>query len=189
VTETTTISDSILVLDAAEYAARAHQDQRRKGKTKRPYIGHCIEVAHTLASVGKVQDVNVLAAALLHDVVEDTAISNDQIRENFGDEVADIVAEVTDDKSLKKKERKGAQIEHAPNLSAGAKLIKIADKISNVREIASDPPKKWGINRQRKYFDWAESVVNAMGPVDPEMRLVFDKTLGDARAQLDDSGE
>jgi guanosine-3',5'-bis(diphosphate) 3'-pyrophosphohydrolase len=70
-------------------------------------------------------------------------------------------------------------------LSAGAKLIKIADKIANVREIASDPPKKWGVNRQRKYFDWAERVVNAMGSVDPEMRLVFDKTLADARAQLD----
>lgn len=122
---------------------------------------------------------------MLHDVVEDTDTTGEQVREKYGDIVAQLVAEVTDDKSLNKKDRKELQVEHAPVLSAGAKLIKIADKIANVREIASDPPKKWGVNRQRKYFDWAERVVNAMGSVDPEMRLVFDKTLADARAQLD----
>lgn len=127
----------------------------------------------------------MIVAALLHDVVEDTDTTGEQVREKYGDIVAQLVAEVTDDKSLNKKDRKELQVEHAPVLSAGAKLIKIADKIANVREIASDPPKKWGVNRQRKYFDWAERVVNAMGSVDPEMRLVFDKTLADARAQLD----
>jgi GTP diphosphokinase / guanosine-3',5'-bis(diphosphate) 3'-diphosphatase len=127
----------------------------------------------------------VIVAALLHDVVEDTDTTGEQVREKYGDIVAQLVAEVTDDKSLNKKDRKELPVEHAPVLSAGAKLIKIADKIANVREIASDPPKKWGVNRQRKYFDWAERVVNAMGSVDPEMRLVFDKTLADARAQLD----
>ena len=127
----------------------------------------------------------MIVAALLHDVVEDTDTTGEQVREKYGDIVAQLVAEVTDDKSLNKKDRKELQVEHAPVLSAGAKLIKIADKIANVREIASDSPKKWGVNRQRKYFDWAERVVNAMGSVDPEMRLVFDKTLADARAQLD----
>ena len=163
-----------------------HQNQRRKGRSKRPYIGHCIEVTSILVSVGKVEDVSVIVAALLHDVVEDTDTTNDQIREKYGALVADLVAEVTDDRNLKKRERKDLQIEHAPGLSPGAKLIKIADKISNVREIASDPPKKWSINRQKKYFTWAESVVNAMGPVDPEMRLVFDKTIADARAQFEE---
>lgn len=101
-----------------------------------------------------------------------------------------MVSEVTDDKSLKKQERRRLQVEHAPQLSPGAKLIKIADKISNVSEIAHDPPKKWSVSRRRKYFDWAEEVVNAMGPaIDPELRLVFDKTLSDARALLDDSEE
>ena len=175
-----------MILDAADFAARVHQTQRRKGKSRRPYIGHCLEVASTLASVGKVDDVNVIIAALLHDVVEDTDITSDQIKEKYGEAVASLVAEVTDDKTLKKKQRKELQVEHAANLSPGAKLIKIADKISNVREIASDPPKKWGINRQLKYFDWAERVVNAMGQVDPEMRLVFDKTLSDARSQFDE---
>jgi len=146
-------------------------------------------VASILASVGKVEDVNVLVAAILHDVVEDTNTTNEEIREKYGDAVADLVAEVTDDKTLKKKERKELQVEHAPSLSPSAKLIKIADKINNVREIAADPPKKWGVNRQQKYFDWAERVVNAMGMVDPEMRLVFDKTLADARAQLDATPE
>ena len=166
-----------------------HQNQRRKGRSKRPYIGHCIEVASILASVGKVEDVNVIVAGLLHDVVEDTDTTSEQIRDKYGALVADLVAEVTDDKSLGKKERKELQVEHAPVLSPEAKLIKIADKMSNVREIASDPPKKWGVTRRRKYFEWAERVVNAMGSVDPEMRLVFDKTLADARAQLDESAE
>lgn len=185
----TTISDTVTLLDAAEFAARVHQNQRRKGRSKRPYIGHCIEVASTLVSVGKVDDVNVIVAALLHDVVEDTDTTNDEIRDRYGAVVADLVAEVTDDKNLKKKERKELQVEHAPTISPSAKLIKIADKISNVREIANDPPKKWGANRQRKYFDWAERVVNAMGSVDPEMRLVFEKTLADARATLDENPE
>lgn len=121
--------------------------------------------------------------------MEDTDTTNDEVREKYGDIVADLVAEVTDDKNLKKKQRKELQVEHAPTISAAAKLIKIADKISNVREIANDPPKKWGVNRRRKYFDWAERVVNAMGSVDPEMRLVFDKTLAEARAQLDENPE
>jgi GTP diphosphokinase / guanosine-3',5'-bis(diphosphate) 3'-diphosphatase len=183
------ISELVSVLDAAEFAARVHQNQRRKGRANRPYIGHCIEVASILASVGKVEDANVIIAGLLHDVVEDTDTTNEDLRTRFGDIVADLVAEVTDDRALKKKDRKQLQIEHAPSLSPGARLIKVADKISNVREIASDPPRKWGVGRQRKYFDWAESVVNAMGIVDPEMRLVFDKTLADARAQLDEKAE
>ena len=138
-----------------------------------------------LASVGKVEDSNVIVAALLHDIVEDTETSREEIRERFGQLVDDIVAEVTDDKSLRKQDRKRLQIEHAPQLSPGAKLIKIADKISNVSEIAHDPPKKWSLSRRRKYFDWAEQVVNAMGSIDPELRLVFDKTLSDARALLE----
>ena len=178
-----------MILEAAEFAAHRHRDQRRKGKSKRPYVGHCIEVASMLASIGKVEDPNVIIAALLHDTVEDTETSREEIREKFGQTPADLVAEVTDDKSLKKKERKALQVEHAPSLSPGAKLIKVADKISNVREIAHDPPKKWSRSRRREYFDWAEQVVNAMEPIDPEMRLVFDNTVADARALLDETDE
>ncbi|HMA19878.1 MAG TPA: HD domain-containing protein [Gemmatimonadaceae bacterium] len=183
------MSDYVTILEAAEFAAHRHRDQRRKGKSKRPYVGHCIEVASILASIGKVEDPNVIIAALLHDTVEDTETSREEIRDKFGQAAADLVTEVTDDKSLKKKERKALQIEHAPTLSSGAKLIKVADKISNVREIAHDPPKKWSRNRRWEYFEWAEQVINAMGPIDPEMRLVFDKTVADARALLDETDE
>ena len=142
-----------------------------------------------LASIGKVDDATIIVAALLHDTVEDTDATRDEIRDRFGKAVDDLVAEVTDDKTLGKKERKELQVEHASHLSPGAKLIKVADKISNVREIAHDPPKKWSLKRRREYFDWAERVVNAMGPIDPEMRLVFDRTLSDARALLDEADE
>ncbi|HEU4878887.1 MAG TPA: HD domain-containing protein, partial [Gemmatimonadaceae bacterium] len=150
-------------MKAAEFAAHRHREQRRKGKSRRPYIGHCIEVASMVANIGRCDDHEVLAAALLHDTVEDTETTREEIREGFGEKVDEIVAEVTDDKSLKKKERKEKQVEHAPHLSEHAKLIKIADKISNVREIAYDPPKKWSVARRSQYFDWAERVVNAMG--------------------------
>ena len=178
-----------MVLKAAEFAAHRHRDQRRKGKSHRPYIGHCIEVASMVANIGRCDDTEVLAAALLHDTVEDTETTREEIREGFGEKVDELVAELTDDKSLKKKERKERQVEHAPQLSDSAKLIKIADKISNVREIAYDPPKKWSAERKSQYFDWAERVVNAMGLVDPEMRVMFDRTLAQARTLLNELAE
>lgn len=183
------ISDITLILEAAEFAAARHQKQKRKGKSRRPYIGHCIEVAATIATVAGLEDPNVLAAALLHDTVEDTRTTREEIREQFGSAVDDLVAEVTDDKRLKKQKRKQAQIDHAPHLSPGAKVIKLADKISNVREIAHDPPKQWSVKRREKYFDWANAVVVAMGDVDPELESRFAETLAEARAILkDESG-
>ena len=187
--EEDSISDIAQILKAAEFAADKHRDQRRKGKSRRPYIGHCIEVASMVADIGRCDDANVIMAALLHDTVEDAGTTREEIREGFGEKVDKLVAEVTDDKSLKKKERKEGQVEHAPTLSDGAKLIKIADKISNVRELAYDPPRKWSVARKSRYYDWAERVVNAMGLVDPEMRLVFDKTLSQARTLLIENGE
>jgi guanosine-3',5'-bis(diphosphate) 3'-pyrophosphohydrolase len=141
-----------------------------------------------VAEIGRSDDPNVISAALLHDTVEDTGTTFDEIREGFGEKVAELVKEMTDDKSLKKKDRKEKQVEHAPTLSDGAKLIKIADKISNVREITFDPPRKWSVARKSKYYDWAERVVNAMGKIDPEMRLVFDQTLAQARTLLKANG-
>jgi GTP diphosphokinase / guanosine-3',5'-bis(diphosphate) 3'-diphosphatase len=183
------ISDIALILKAAEFAADKHRNERRKGRSRRPYIGHCIEVASMVADIGRSDDANVIIAALLHDTVEDTGTTFDEIREGFGETVAKLVAEMTDDKSLKKKDRKEKQVEHAPTLSDGAKLIKVADKISNVREITYDPPRKWSVARKSKYYDWAERVVNATGRIDPEMRLVFDQTLNQARALLKENGE
>ena len=130
------------------------------------------------------KDANVLAAALLHDTLEDTKTTRDEIQEVFGAAIDDLVSQVTDDKSLDKGKRKKLQVEHAPHLSPGAKLIKIADKTSNVREIGVDPPKGWSIQRRQQYFDWAREVVDAMGSVNPAMERHFDRVLDEARRQL-----
>ena len=171
------ISDVALVLRATEFAADKHRKQRRKGATQRPYVGHCIEVARLIAEVGKVADENVLAAALLHDTVEDTDTTREELREQFGAVIDDMVAEVTDDKSLDSEVRKAAQIAHAPHLTDGAKVIKLADKICNVREIGVDPPENWSIARRQEYFDWSAQVVDAIGRVNPELERLFASTL------------
>lgn len=183
------MADTPLVLRAADFAADKHRDQRRKGRLKRPYVNHCIEVASLLANVGRVIDDNVLVAALLHDTVEDTNTTRDEIASVFGLSIADLVMEVTDDKSLDKQQRKDLQVQHAPTLSEGAKLIKIADKISNVREIGADPPKKWKTKRRSEYFDWAESVVNAIGEINAELEDMFKETVARARSELEDKAE
>ncbi len=171
------ISDITLVLGAAEFAAHKHRNQQRKGSSHRPYIGHCIEVARIIAEVGKVDDANVLAAALLHDTVEDTDTTREELRAEFGPIIDDLVAEVTDDKLLTSQMRKDAQVSHAPHLSAGAKVIKLADKISNVREIGVDPPETWDIERRKQYFAWASRVVAAVGNINPELQGLFASTL------------
>jgi guanosine-3',5'-bis(diphosphate) 3'-pyrophosphohydrolase len=178
------ISNVVLVLRAAEFAAHRHRRQRRKGRTKRPYIGHCIEVARLIAEVGKVDDANILAAAILHDVIEDTKTTRGELRKEFGAAIDALVSEVTDDKTLDKDVRKRLQIETAPKLSAGAKVVKLADKISNVREIAADPPLNWDVERRQKYFAWAREVVDAMGRINPGLEQLFDSTLEDATRSL-----
>ena len=175
----------LLVLRAADFAAQRHQGQRRKGRTKRPYIGHCMEVALMIADIAKSDDPTIISAAILHDVIEDTDTTREELSEAFGERVADFVSQVTDDKSLPKDERKKLQVEHAPHLSPAAKLIKLADKISNVREIASDPPKGWSRKRQEKYFKWAKKVVDALGRVNPELEKLFDATVTEALAKID----
>jgi guanosine-3',5'-bis(diphosphate) 3'-pyrophosphohydrolase len=102
------ISDIALILKAADFAAHKHRSQRRKGRSERPYVGHCIEVALLIAEVGKIEDASVLAAALLHDTVEDTKTTREDIREEFGSAIDDLVSEVSDDKDLDKDVRKAA---------------------------------------------------------------------------------
>ena len=126
------------LLAAFKFAADKHRDQRRKGAHQPPYINHLIEVAEQLARVGKIEDINVLLAAALHDTVEDTKTTKEEIAEKFGAPVSEIVMEVTDDKDLSKAERKEKEVEHAPNLSIEGKLVKISDKIRKIREIAND---------------------------------------------------
>lgn len=117
----------------------------------------------------------VLIAAILHDTIEDTETSEQELVREFGQEIASIVMEVTDDKSLPKAERKQLQIDHAASISRRAKLVKLADKISILRDIAHSPPAGWSIDRKQQYFDWARAVVNGLRGVHPSLEHVFDE--------------
>jgi guanosine-3',5'-bis(diphosphate) 3'-pyrophosphohydrolase len=163
-----------LILDALEFASQKHRDQRRKNLEASPYINHPIGLATILWNEGGVERPVVIAAALLHDTIEDTDTTADEIRKRFGARIAGIVLEVTDDKSLEKAVRKELQVKHAAKISREAKLVKLADKISNLRDMAASPPATWPLSRQREYFDWARQVVDAMRGVHPRMEALFD---------------
>jgi len=168
-------SDVARVLSAALFAAERHSSQRRKGEAAEPYVNHLIEVAELVSAAGA--EVNVVIAALLHDTIEDAGVTEGEIRERFGDMVARFVAEVTDDKSLPKAERKRLQVENAPRKSVGAQSIKLADKISNLRAIRLSPPVGWTEQRKTEYFDWARQVVEGLTAPDPILKVEFEKVL------------
>ncbi|MEK6245198.1 MAG: HD domain-containing protein [Pseudomonadota bacterium] len=157
-----------LLFKALSFAAHKHRDQRRKDAEASPYINHPIALAEVLAAEGGVTDLEVLAAALLHDTIEDTATTGEELAREFGGRIAAMVAEVTDDTRLPKVDRKRLQIEHAAGLSAGAKLVKLADKICNLRDVAGRPPAKWDLARRREYFEWAKRVIDGLRGVPGE---------------------
>jgi guanosine-3',5'-bis(diphosphate) 3'-pyrophosphohydrolase len=163
-----------VVLEALAFAAHKHRDQRRKDAAASPYINHPIALANVLVREGAVSEPDVIAAALLHDTVEDTQTSPGELRTAFGERVARIVEEVTDDKSLPKAERKRLQIEHAAAISREAKLVKLADKICNLRDMADHPPASWDLVRRRAYFDWAKAVIDRLRGVHPGLEAAFD---------------
>jgi guanosine-3',5'-bis(diphosphate) 3'-pyrophosphohydrolase len=165
------------LLKAVHFAAEKHRLQKRKDEDASPYINHPIEVAAILAGLGGVRDIALLAAAVLHDTVEDTMTSPEEIEREFGRKVRLLVQEVSDDKSLPQGERKRLQIEHAPGLSREAKLIKLADKISNVADVSGNPPAAWSLDRRRDYLDWAEKVVAGMRGTAPRLEARFDDVL------------
>lgn len=153
-----------LLVKAAAFAAYKHRDQRRKVGDI-PYVNHPLAVARTLAAEGGVDDPVTLAAAMLHDTVEDTATTREELAREFGETIAAVVMEVTDDKTLAKLERKQHQVAHAPHLSSRAKLVKLADKLDNLRDLLRQPPQSWGGERVRGYFCWADAVVAGIGDV------------------------
>jgi guanosine-3',5'-bis(diphosphate) 3'-pyrophosphohydrolase len=165
---------SAALLHALAFAADKHRHQRRKDVHASPYINHPIELAHLLAGTGGVDDLVVLQAAILHDTIEDTETTYEELVRHFGAAVADVVAECTDDKNLGKAERKALQVAHAPHRSARAALVKIADKTCNLRDVAASPPAEWSLQRKREYFDWALNVVDALPPTSPTLRAAFD---------------
>jgi (p)ppGpp synthase/HD superfamily hydrolase len=161
----------ITVLRAADAGARWHVHQRRKGAAQEPYINHLLEVASLVADATHGQDPELVIAALLHDAIEDQEVPSELIAREFGTRVAALVEEVTDNKSLDKAERKLLQIEHAPKKSAAAKIIKLADKTSNLRAIALSPSPDWSVKRRLDYISWAKEVVDGLRgacPLDAE---------------------
>ena len=164
-----------LVLKALSFAALKHRDQRRKDEEASPYINHPIALANLLWHEGGVSDATVLCAALLHDTVEDTDTSPDELRAEFGNEIADVVLEVTDDKLLSKAQRKHLQIEHAAQLSHAARLVKLADNICNLRDVAASPPRGWPLERRQEYFDWAKQVVDRLRGSHAGLEALFDR--------------
>jgi (p)ppGpp synthase/HD superfamily hydrolase len=169
---------------AFDFAARHHVHQRRKGEAAEPYINHLAEVAALLAEATGGDDPVLLVAGLLHDTIEDQDVTRAEIAASFGDEVASLVVEVTDDKSLPKIERKRLQVENAPRKTARAKLLKLADKTSNLRAIANCPP-AWPLQRQREYVDWAERVVAGCRGVNAQLERAFDAAAAQAREAVE----
>src|SRR3954451_11820415 len=163
-----------LLLKALAFAAHKHRDQRRKDAEASPYINHPIALADVLVNEGGVTDIDVLSAALLHDTVEDTATTHEELVDVFGARIARIVAEVTDDQNLPKADRKRLQIERAPSISREAKLVKLADKLVNLRDVAERPPAKWDLARRQEYFEWAKQVIDGLRGAHPRLEAAFD---------------
>ena len=163
-----------LLLKALSFAAHKHRDQLRKDAEASPYINHPIALAQVLTGEGGITDIEVLAAALLHDTIEDTATSFEELVEHFGTAIAGMVAEVTDDKDLPTAERKRLQIVHAAGISPVAKLVKLADKICNLRDVAERPPAKCDMERRREYFEWAKQVIDGLRGTHAPLEAAFD---------------
>jgi len=167
--------DMGLVIRAAHFAAHKHKDQRRKDAKASPYINHPIALAEVLHTDGGVSDPVIIAAALLHDTIEDTETRFEELRGAFGVEVARIVDEVTDVKFLAKESRKRLQVAKAGRASDRARLVKLADKICNLRDILASPPPRWSLTRRQEYFDWAKEVVDKARGVNPKLERIFDR--------------
>jgi guanosine-3',5'-bis(diphosphate) 3'-pyrophosphohydrolase len=173
-TNTTPPPDIGLFVTAVAFAAEKHRHQRRKDAPASPYINHPIALANVLVDEGGVHDPVVLCAAILHDTVEDTETTFEELERAFGQIIASVVREVTDDKALEYKERKQRQIDHAPHASPQAKFVKLADKICNLRDVLAHPPSNWSLQRKQNYFDWSAQVVAGLRGASPRLEAVFD---------------
>lgn len=173
-----------LLLEALSYAAKKHSDQKRKDTKASPYINHPIEVTQILWTIGEVRDPALLLASVLHDTLEDTDAAPEEIKAKFGEEVLSIVLEVTDDKTLPKEVRKERQVETAAHKSPKAKMLKIADKISNVQDVISTPPRDWSLERRREYLLWSERVVSGLRGVNEKLEDQYDHLLASGKQAL-----
>jgi len=179
------MNELVAVMRAADFAAKWHTNQRRKGAAQEPYMNHLLEVANLVAQATGGSDTDAVIAALLHDAVEDQGVTAETIADEFSKQVSDIVLEVTDDKSLPKAERKRLQVEHAPHKSREAKLIKLADKTSNLRAVANSPAPDWSVERRLEYVEWAKRVVAGVRGTSPWLEQQFDEAAERAVQLLD----
>lgn len=176
--------NTTILLKAVQFAAVKHQRQRRKDVDASPYINHPIAVAHLLADIGGISDIDTLVAAVLHDTIEDTETTAPELQEHFGQTVREVVEEVTDDKGQDKSVRKQLQIEHAARLSRRAKMIKLADKIANVHAVTETPPAHWDLARRSAYLDWTEKVIAGCRGTSDRLERYYDQVLEAGRAKL-----
>lgn len=165
------------ILSAARFAAQRHSAQRRKGSTAEPYVNHLLEVAELLARTADELDTSLIVAALLHDTIEDAGVTREELAARFGEDVAALVAEVSDDKSLPKQTRKALQIENATQKSPRAQALGTADKISNLRSIVSSPPADWSFERKVEYVRWSRQVVGRFADLDGRLAGEFQETI------------
>jgi len=168
-------SDLTLIIKAVNFAAAKHRGQSRKDEENTPYINHPISLANLLVHEGGVTDINIIMTALLHDTIEDTDATADEIEALFGATIKDFVLEVSDDKSLPSPERKRLQIAHASSCSYEARLVKLADKICNLQDMQTRPPVKWSLLRKQEYFDWASEVIDQLRGTHAELEVMFDE--------------
>jgi (p)ppGpp synthase/HD superfamily hydrolase len=176
------------ILAAARFAAEKHAGQKRKGLAKEPYINHLIEVAELIATASETLDTNLLMAGLLHDTIEDTDTTAQDLEERFGSDVTSLVLEATDDKSLPKETRKALQIKTAPHKSPRAQTLKLADKISNLRSLLASPPAEWSADRKRQYAEWARQVVQGFTAPNVDLKAQFDEVYAQLAASISGPG-
>lgn len=167
------------ILAAALFAAEKHAGQKRKGHAGEPYVNHLIEVAELIAASSQTLDANLVMAGLLHDTIEDAGVTAGELEQLFGSDVASLVLEATDDKSLPKETRKALQVENAPCKSPRAQTLKLADKISNLRSLLTSPPAEWSPERKRQYFEWARQVVSGFTAPNRSLKAEFDRTCAE----------
>lgn len=170
------MSDVLLIARAWNFSAERHAKQRRKGDAQEPYVNHLAEVAELVATATEGHDANLVAAAVLHDTVEDTATLVGELASIFNADIAGLVAEVTDDKRLDKAERKRLQVEHASAKTSRAKILKLADKTSNLRSLIKSPPVDWSLKRKSEYLSWSKDVVQGLRGANAWLEARFDET-------------
>ena len=178
------MNEIILLTKAWNFAAQKHATQRRKGEAQEPYVNHLAEVAELVAAATGGTDANLVAAAVLHDTIEDTKTSARELADVFNEDIAALVVEVTDDKTLDKQVRKDLQVTTAAKKSDRVKILKLADKTANLRSLAKSPPAHWDAARRRQYLVWSSDVAAGLRGVNPWLETAFDGASETARLTL-----